>query len=531
MSKNERDDFWDVEKLLPKKSRPTLPPFSTKEKVFEVQIPEKEDSASGSDGKSTTLTISKDGTAADEIKYSLSDGLVRSVTIKRIADKFDFYGNFRKAALLYYDVKAEKCEFAPFFSYMPQYSQFTTVQKNYYFYWRDMLRRGKYIKTDYSYLYLYIYEVLNLPDIIPAERGLEILVDLWAEYRSDLPSIDSNMTLWVQDYCFVHRLKCPIEKIRPFIFEAISSAEFKEFYLCDIAKMGNDGVAAMLAYLSDYDWRKSKFARGENEAVFTSHLLGAMRLLISELWESGEIFSTEGYESAVIKRSAFRGSLCTHSVKCRLEIEYLPLSKAEDLKRRVTAAIKYTENKLRALLGVKSRLATKDLPDGYRVAIDKYFISLFEKADRERRRAQMPEYERLYDAVSSGLSIGGADEIEQASWTTTLRLVEDTEDEEADVIIDEKENRQENSEQNNGSNSDRFGLNDEHVKFVSAALNADFEAMYNLSESLGLPMIEIASVINEAFSDGFGDIVLCENDGVFEIIEDYREDIEEWLTK
>ena len=527
IDKDTRDDFWDIEKLLPKKRHSILAPFSTKPKVKTVQIDSQSESNESDSSQRTVLTATKaDDARSRTVKYKIDDGLIRAVSIIKMTDRYDFYGNFRKAALLYYDVKTPKCDFAPFFSYMPQYSQFNTAQKDYYFYWRDMARQGKFIKTDYSYFNLYVYEILNLPDVIPAQEGLSLLVKLWKEYRAALPNIDSNMSLWVQDYCLVHNLKCPMDDLKEFIFDIITVAEFKEFYLCDIAKMGNSGVEAMLAYLSDYDWRQGKYAGGEHKEVYTAHVMGAMKLLISRLWDSGEIFAADDTNAAVITRSAFRGCLCTHSVKSRLEIEYLPLSKAEHLRVSVASALKYTENKLRALLGVKSRLAVKNLPDEYGIIIDEYFSTLFDKVNRERARAAMPEYEKQYEATDKGFSIDGADEIERASWSTTARLVEDGDD---DIIIVRDDDETNVVCENAKVSVDRYGLTNEYVEFLRCAQHGEIVGMKSIARACGSMQDEMANSINEAFFDGFGDVILEENDGVYVVIDDYREDVEEWL--
>ena len=41
----------------------------------------------------------------------------------------------------------------------------------------------------------------------------------------------------------------------------------------------------------------------------------------------------------------------------------------------------------------------------------------------------------------------------------------------------------------------------------------------------------VADRINEVFSDNFGDIVLEAVDEGYAVIPDYREDVENWLTK
>ena len=522
--KDDKDDFWDISKLLPKKYT-TPSRFSTKEKTVDFELPSKEAEIQPKSNENK-LTVTESRAEGDVTVYRYENGLIRSVSITRFVDKYDFYGNFRKAALVYYDYKTPKSDFAPFYSYMPQYSQLTVPQKNFYFYWRDSVRRGKYIKTDYSYLYLYAYEILNLPDKIGREQGLDMLTELWSRYRNDLPNIDAYFSLWVQDYCLLYNLPCPTEKIASFIFDAIGAAEFKEFYLSDAGRMGTDGLKAMLAYLSDYDWQKGKYAGGDNKDVYSKHLLGAMSMLVKKLWNSGELTSLSN-ETARISRSAFRHSLCTHSVKCRIDIEYMPLSKAETLRNAVTATIKYTENKLRALLGVKSRLAIKYLPDSYKAEIDGYFDRIFEKVNRERIKASMPEYERLYDAVEEKLSFEGADEIERASWSNTARLVVSEDEEE--IIAPEPAVPIEIPTENDGA--DTYGLSVAHIEFIKAVLSADADAACQKANEIGDIIESVCEQINEAFADGFGDVIIEGEYPELRIIEDYEEDIKEWLSR
>ena len=525
MQENDKDSFWDIDKLVPKKSH-TLAGFSTKEKTVDYII-EGEGGSDFSEDRRLTLSNMATTEARGETVYSYERGLIRKVYVKHTPDKYDFHANFIKAALLYYDFKAPMCDFASFYSYMPQYTQLTSPQKSYYFYWRSMVRMGKYIKTDYSYFYLYVYEILNLPDKMPKTEALKRLITLWREYRKALPNIDTNMSLWIQDFCLVYNLPSPTEQIKDFIFEVMVTTGFKEFYLSDAEHMGVDGVSSLLAYLSDYDWRRGKYAGGDNKEAYAKHLTGAMGLLFSRLFYKGELSSDANGPLSSMERSAFRGALCTSDIKCRIKVEYRPLCEQTELRATVTSALKYTENKLRALLGVKSRLAVKDFSNEYKEIIDSYFSLLFEKVNRERMKANRPEYEKLYEAENNGISVEGADEIERASWTTTARLVVEEEDfETAEIKIEVPVKKPEEAEQN-----DYYGLQGAMVDFVRAALNLDAAAEREIAKELALPLNAIADEINEAFSDGFGDIVLEEMEDYFTVIEDYREDIEKWLMK
>ena len=531
------DIFWDLDRIMPKKKKLT---------TFNTNTTPKEHSIEGDalPSSETKLTISQIEGGLEQIEERSyvpeRKGLIKEVTIVRWIDKYDFYGNFRKAAILYYDYKTDKCDFAPYYSYMPQYSQLTIPQKQYYFYWRDMVRRGKFIKSDYSYLYLFVYEILNLPDKLPPKEGLDMLCKLWREYRNDLPKIDSSFAAWIQDYCLVHELHCPMDQISEFIFDVISASSFKEFYLSEIGIAGDAGTDAMIAYLSDYDFRKCKYRTPENKEAYTKYMLSAMSIVIFALMNR-EKPVYDSSRVAVIERDAFPRSLCTHAVKCRLKIKYTPLSQDVKLRSIVTMAVRYTENKLRAHLGVKSRLAIKDLPEEYKRLIDGYFNSLTSEKSERIKKENIPEYEALYDAPKEALSISGADKIEQESWQTTARLVGDDisveEDDiyyssvmtqydamKADSIDNTLDANCENESCDGECETSAYGLSECEILLILDIIkgrNCNFE----------LERSEIIERINEAFVENFGDVIIELDSDRYKIIEDYQEDVETWLSK
>ena len=526
MKEYNRDEFWKIDKLVPKKNS-GLKTFSTKAKTVEYSVPS--EPRTESDRFKLTLT---DGVAVsrDDLCYKPKTGLIKSVTVRHTPDKFDFHIGFLRAAHLYFNFKGAKCEFAPYYSYMPQYTQLNEAQKNYYFYWRTMVRSGEYIKTDYSYLYLYVYEIINLPDLILPKDGIKILARLWRAYRKQLPNIDSNFALWIEDYCLVYNVECPMDELSDFLFMN-PNIPFKEFYLSDTETLGAAGVSSMISYLSDYDWRSGKYAGGDNKEAYAKHMLGSMSIFISEMLVDGKILSTIG-NVATLDRQAFKGALLSSGTKCRIICTYRPISEDSELRMTVTSLVKYTENKLRALLSVKSRLAVKPVPTEYTAMIDGYFSELFAKVNRERARATRPEYERFYESDSVGISSSDADEIERASWTTTARLVEDIEEYSEPVVYEAQPVPEKGKDEAAEARAEStFGLSSDMIEFVRAALRSDFERQARIADKLGELADSIADSINEAFSDGFGDVILeCLGDG-YTIIDDYKEDIEEWLLK
>lgn len=541
-----RDDFWDVDKLVPKKK--PLKPFSTRPTMVDYGVQESPRRPNEYDNDRLKLTYSNATpaitTADDEVYSPAWSPFITAVKIKRRRDRYDFYDGFRKAAMLNYNIEGKRCDYTQFYSFMPQFSQLSASQRDYYFYWRSEVRAGRYQRTDYSYLYLLIYEIFNLPDLIPPDSGIKLIVKLWREYRRALPRIDLYFPIWVQDYCLVHKLVCPINEISDFIYDILTTAPLREFYLCDWENAGERGVLGLMAYLSDYDYRKGKYADGNPDAdkekrerqaeIYKTHMSNAFRLILKE----GEAISADKLRSGELSRicrEAFPNSVCTHSVKCTLEIEYHSLTDMSDLRAGITAAMRYAENRMRGIMGIKSRLAVKGLPDKYKNILEPYF-NVLEKRERAlSAKVEIPEYEKLYSAPREKLSSASADMIENVSWTTTARLVSEFESSQADEATEDARDPSlpESIVSSDASleleSSENSSLDREAIDFLSYVCN--FELAPGYKHPRGFEADVIAERINAEFYESLGDIVLEKNSDSYCIIEDYMEDVKEWLSK
>ena len=545
---DERDDFWDLDKLVPKKEK-TPGRFASSVHVCAVQDQTPPADTTHESAAQTRLTPASQKRTYTETAYTPENNpFIERVVIRREADRYDFYDSFRRAALLYFDVSGTPADFVPFYSYMPQYSQMTEEQRAYYFYWRTELRCGHYLRSDYSYLYLYVYEILNLPDKIAAEDGIAILCTLWQHYRRELPRIDRYFSVWVQDYCLVWQLPSPVERLSDFIYDIVVSGGFREFYLSDIDTACREGIGALVACLSDYDWHTARFAVGEYARGYRHHMEGALSFLMPYVLKHHRT-DVIGARSAILMRDAFPNSLCTHSVKCRLEITYRPLAEQGSLRTFVTAAVKYIENRLRAALGVKSRLAVKGLPDEYRTRIDFYFDTVFRDAITKRERERVPEYERHYDAPEGEMDMRGADLIENESWMTTARLV--GEEQVCDTICapqipvsdpsvttpvleqaaPEAPRTQEQTTPKTSDKAKAARPMLAQYEILSALLTGDADAPRAIARREGAPLDYFIELLNEEAMDIIGDTAVECVDGAYRILEDYREEIQEWICK
>jgi len=117
------------------------------------------------------------------------------VTISYESDKT----NFVKQAQKLRNKEGDVANHIPFKCYWPTYGDMNASQQQWYFYWRAQARRGNFLSTDLSYIFVYVYETLNLvevPDPIHAANRLRIL---WLAYRKTYSNLDNYLPEWGGD--------------------------------------------------------------------------------------------------------------------------------------------------------------------------------------------------------------------------------------------------------------------------------------------------------------------------------------------
>ena len=175
---------------------------------------------------------------------------------------------------------------------------------------------------------------------------------------------------------------------------------------------------------------------------------------------------------------------------------------------------------LRAVMGIKSRLGVTGLPDALKREIDEYFARQRMQGGTLAPKRDVPEYEKLYSAPKGHLSLSGADEIERASWSTTMRLVEYGED---SPVMEEPALHPRTDLAPEKEDIAEGEFSGEDIELLRLAYS------YTYGGGAGILDHAAAERINEHSLDLIGDVVL-EYDGEFyRIIEDYKEDIEEWI--
>ena len=513
----ETDMFWDIGEITP----PT-------KKTFDTKVEKAPEAILVVDGKNDSyVPMSEPIKKMSEepkilSKYSPENTFIEKVTIYSWPTKYTFYERFRVDAEKYYNLKREETLPVKYFSYMPSYIQMSIRQREWYFYWRDCVRNKKYIQTDSSYILLYIYEIINLPHIISAEKGLQLICDIWENYRKSYTKLDKFLSEWVCDYCLINGLDAPLDRISAFYTEVVESAAFKQFYY---SEKDEDRFALLLIEeLSSYKWRKSKYIDENNYKTFYEHIRGGMFYAVKKMALSDGRFDLNNgrFVKKNIVRDAFSGAVCSYQSKRKISVDYFEIENVRELAFIVTDMVRYCENRIRAYLGIRARLGVQNLNEEQKIILNEYFDKnlpcvYYERKAREKVEIITEEKRKPFE-----VSFEKAKKIEEVSWQLTDRLVDYEEDEEETV-------------ENTDNNSTDTSLESEALDIAKAAISCiakgDNKGFMKIAEESYMLPETLAEVVNELCFELLGDIGIEEKDGEYVLIPDYEEEIREWLNK
>lgn len=543
--KDELDSFWDINSLVPpKKNDKRRKSVSFDTNTASVELPSQSAPTVGTVSPSP-LSIERNGTTITrfipphtptemtdrrppDLEYAQADSLIRKVRIYSFPTKYATPERFVDDAVRLFKVRGEECPSVPFFSYSPQYAQMNRSQLEWYFWWRDNFRRGISLDTDYSYLLLYVYELINLSDRLDKQYCLDRMCRLWREYGERYQFIGKYLCEWVCDFCLIHRLPPPVEKLKSLYPYIMKNALLKEFYIFGDFRGSGIGADTLIAMCSSYDYKKSRYATPERLPVMEEYMRGVLDRVIERNSAGGSPLSGFGFSDSSVTRTSYTGAFCVMRVKRKIEVDYCSFSRSHELRYLVADVLRYTENKLRAAWGIRSRLSIYALPTNVRNCIDEYFsenpIRRAEDTDRSGRRI-VNDYDKLYDVPHTEFSADNAERIEKASWDTTRILVEAFDDEGEEMKPETAEKLPESvPDDAHTGESDLSTALGERYDFLVAVLEGDKIKQNQVAKRLSAMPDAIVDEINEIAVEVFGDILIEEDDGGgYRVIEEYRE--------
>ncbi|MCQ2354068.1 MAG: TerB N-terminal domain-containing protein [Clostridia bacterium] len=552
------DDFWDISYLAPakKRSRPVpsehitpseieigLPAVQTENDDTTNQKTEKiPERTSGEPSSLTQHNVIKSKKNVPEQEYSPENSLIHKVRIYGWHTNYSYYEQFCKTAQRVSGIEGKEVPYVPFFSYMPQYSQLTEAQFEYYLWIRTAVRKGLAPCADYSYILLYLYELINLSDMTPPEKTLNDMTDVWLAYRESFPRLDVQIAEWLCDFCLINHIDPPYKKLGKISSDIFKNASLKEFYI-DTSGDGSVYARLLMKYCSNYDFCKSKFASGGNADLYRKHGEGVIAAALAGDKDGTRPFLSAGLQDSRTVRDSYTGALCSPRIKKRIEIEYCSFSHSHELRFIITDLLKYSENRIRAYLGIKSKLSCPGLNADLKKTADRYFDSVLPVKSRTPAE-NVPAYEKYYEPQKSELTFEAASKIEELSWETTEKLVDAfTDSDKKDEIysVNETGNISDNISHDilkniapivkNVGNEDfsytgaGSGFTPDEIRFLCAALENNRAEQERLSVIMGKLTDAAADSINEKAVEILGDIILEDSGNGYCVIDDYIEDV------
>lgn len=422
-------------------------------------------------------------------------------------DDFDFHGTFSR--------------------YYPTYQAMNDNQLRGYFSWRTKYRRGEISDTQESFLYVYIYELLNLVGAASPGEAFGKLTAVYRDYREKYPSLEKYMPLWFGDFAAYHNLD------RSVLDGLVDSGFEDRFFLLDSPREAEDGeLFSALGSMSTYDPERSRGYK-DNPEYFTAGLCRCYRAiydyyeknrqqsltarLFGQLYDSpyrmfnGAVF--EDKLSTSPERAAYRYELADRLVYVCGGGQWRKTAFRGERKKspRLGAVIKAVDYNIRLRTGSKFPLSEPELP--------RYIIEIIEKEldslDRERRQAAKKE-------ITIDLSCLGRIRLESEETRDKLIVEEETEE----GFTAEEPAGEQPAEPVPEPETDTAGdcpLSGAELELVKCLLDGgDYTAVQRGS---GIPVSVIADSVNELMFDFFGDTVIDFDGERPELIEDYIDEM------
>lgn len=215
----------------------------------------------------------------------------RFIQMRRLSRKSWFARNAysRLQADLFYEQAKFMADFedaydgnAPFSMYYPDYQSMSHEQLRTYFTWRSGVRRGEVRETSFSYVFLYLYELINNIGVQSCEEGLQKLLSFWEAYRPLEQKLDRYLAEWVRDYYITNDFPCSFDAL------VRESALLQAFYQPE----GEGGFFERYAPYSAYPYQKSIFWTADTEPVLRACFNRVMESVTALMEEAGVEFDS-----------------------------------------------------------------------------------------------------------------------------------------------------------------------------------------------------------------------------------------------
>jgi TM2 domain-containing membrane protein YozV len=109
------------------------------------------------------------------------------------------HSDFIKKSANYKNRTQGKTREIPLQAYWTTFDHMNEQQLKWYFHWREETLKGNYLEVDLSYIFVFVYELLNYSFNTNAAFNVSMLVRLYENYKEMHPKLSNYLPRWIQD--------------------------------------------------------------------------------------------------------------------------------------------------------------------------------------------------------------------------------------------------------------------------------------------------------------------------------------------
>lgn len=267
----------------------------------------------------------------------------------------------------------KQASFTPFMAYWPTYGSMTGSQSHWYFYWRGKVRCGEYPHTDLSYIFLYVYELINLVGCRSPLEGYQKLMDVWRAYRASFSKLDRYLADWVSDFVLVHGLDVPADEISNLCSYPVGQHNLDHLLLMKFGERPLRIDIPLLSQAANYDITRSKFYQSVHASICDEYIPKAIVLVDAFLEKQQGRRIIEMFNPGYVQRERYLFQSALYAGEPRtIKINSVSLSTHSPLRDFLAQVIRHTENKLREIKSFPGKLRGIELEEELCRLLDVY---------------------------------------------------------------------------------------------------------------------------------------------------------------
>lgn len=440
--------------------------------------------------------------------------------MRKIANQYDTYrqsdgwlfynqGKFMEAFEDDYQYHGE------FLRYFPTYQAMGDLQLRGYFSWRTKVRRGQVEETSLSFVFVYLYELLNQIGVKTAEEGFRQLRHFWSVYKEIDPHINRYVRQWLSDYVVYYGLdRSLMEEFTDLAFDralmilmAPDSHSEEELFLAlntlSSYNLENSGFYKrypedMRAVACGVFRQLSAYYEKNRKTSLCEKLFGKVVSAPYYMFSSAVFYDQKKYEEYEYVVSDLCGYSCKNGVwSCR------KLLGSRGKNQELGALLKNVDCLMRLRYEYKPLLKQEKATKTLLALIEKELDQWLER----RRRAEERKIE---------IDVSKLQGIRRAAETTRDKLIVEEEPEPAAPVAAEPADNE-------------AGLEETEYKFLLCLLRG--EPYEGLLREKGVMLSVLVDSINEKLYDLIGDTAILFEGERPEVLEDYMDELKGILER